>query len=250
MKSDLEAFKGECQQNMQVQAADSRFVKSAADFLTQSVGHKYSYNFEWLGMPIIQYPQDIVAMQQLVWEVKPDLIIETGIARGGSLVFYASLLELNALCGGPGDARVLGIDIDIRPHNHAAIQQHPMAHRIEMLQGSSIADDMIAQVQARAQGAGKIMVLLDSNHTHEHVLAELRAYAPLVSCGSYCVVFDTLIEDMPPDAYPDRPWGKGNNPKTAVWQYLKENADFEIEQGMDQRLLISVAPSGYLKKIR
>lgn len=250
MRSDLEAFTKECQQNMQVQAADSSFVKSAADFLTQSVGHKYSYNFEWLGMPIIQYPQDIVAMQQLVWEVKPDLIIETGIARGGSLVFYASLLELNALCGGPGDARVLGIDIDIRPHNHAAIQQHPMAHRIEMLQGSSIADDMIAQVQARALGAGKIMVLLDSNHTHEHVLAELRAYAPLVSCGSYCVVFDTLIEDMPPDAYPDRPWGKGDNPKTAVWQYLKENADFEIEQGMDQRLLISVAPSGYLKKVR
>lgn len=250
MKSDLEAFKAECEQNIQAQAKDAAFVQSGADFLARSVGHKYSYNFEWLGMPIIQYPQDIVAMQQLVWQVKPDLIIETGIARGGSLVFYASLLELNALCGGPAEARVLGVDIDIRPHNHAAIVQHPMARRIEMLQGSSIADETVAQVHARAQGAASVMVLLDSNHTHEHVLAELRAYAPLVSTGSYCVVFDTLIEDMPADAYPDRPWGKGDNPKTAVWQYLQENTDFEIEHSMDQRLLISVAPSGYLKKVR
>lgn len=250
MNSDLEAFKAECERNMQQQASDTAFVSSGADFLAQSVAHKYSYNFEWLGLPIIQYPQDIVAMQQLVWQVKPELIIETGIARGGSLVFYASLLELNALCGGPAHARVLGIDIDIRAHNRAAIEQHPLARRIDMLQGSSIDPATIAQVAARAAGAGTVMVLLDSNHTHEHVLAELRAYAPLVSHGSYCVVFDTLIEDMPADAYPDRPWGKGDNPKTAVWQYLQENTDFAIEHSMDQRLLISVAPSGYLKKVR
>jgi cephalosporin hydroxylase len=214
-----------------------------------SVDPKYSYNFSWLGRPIIQYPQDMVAMQELLWEVKPDLIIETGIAHGGSLIFYASILELIATCTGH-EGKVLGIDIDIRPHNRKAIEEHPMFKRISMIQGSSITPEIVAQVVERAKGHKRIMVCLDSNHTHDHALAELEAYAPLTSVGSYCVVFDTLIEDMGEGAYPERSWGVGNNPKTAVWQYLKTHSEFEINKSIDNKLLISVAPDGYLKRVK
>lgn len=211
---------------------------------TGSVG--YTYNFNWLGLPIIQFPQDIVALQEIIWEVKPDLIIETGIARGGSLALSASMLQLIG-----GDGLVLGIDIDIRPHNKTAIEAHPMAHRIQMLQGSSVASDVIAQVQQIAASKKRILVLLDSNHTHEHVLAELHAYAGLVTPGSYCIVYDTGIEDMPADYdWKDRPWGKGNNPKTAVWEFLKGNDDFIIDTAIQHKLLITVAPDGYLKRIK
>ena len=237
-------------------------LRSAAHAFTRdSIDPKYSYNFSWLGRPIIQYPQDIVAMQEIIWSVQPDLIIETGIAHGGSLIFSASMLELNAACGGPKDAEVLGIDIDIRAHNREAIVAHPMARRISMIQGSSIAPDVVAKVHTKAAGKRSVLVCLDSNHTRDHVLAELLAYAPLTTVGSYCVVFDTLIEDMPHDAYPDRPWAPGNNPKTAVFEYLRRlaaqpssGADgtslaFEIDKRIDGKLLISVAPDGYLKRI-
>jgi cephalosporin hydroxylase len=210
---------------------------------------KYSYHFEWLGRPIIQYPQDIVAMQQLLWQVQPDLVIETGIAHGGSLVFTASMLELNAACGGPADARVLGVDIDIRAHNRAAIEAHPMARRIDMLEGSSVAPSVVAQVQAAAANRRRVLVCLDSNHTHEHVLAELEAYAPLVSVGSYCVVFDTVIDDMPKSMFLDRPWGPGDNPKTALHAWLKGHPEFEIDRSVDHRLLITVAPDGWLLRV-
>jgi len=228
---------------------DMELAKLANSFLTCSIKPKYSYHFEWLGRPIIQYPQDIVAMQELIWQVQPDLIIETGIAHGGSLIFYASMLELNAICGGCQDAEVLGIDIDIRAHNRQAIEAHPMFKRISMIQGSSTASEVIEQVKEKAAGKQKILVCLDSNHTHDHVLAELEAYAPLVSVGSYCVVFDTVIEDLPDDMFPDRPWGKGNNPKTAVWEYLKTHPEFEIDKSIQHKLLITVAPDGYLKRI-
>ena len=223
-------------------------LKAARTFTEKSTEPKYSYNFSWMGRPIIQYPQDIIAMQELIWDIKPDLIIETGIAHGGSLIFYAAMLELNAVCAGPVDAEVLGVDIDIRSHNKQAIEAHPMAKRISMIQGSSIAPDIISQVKAIAKNHKKILVCLDSNHTHEHVLAELNAYANLTSVDSYCVVFDTLIEDMPADAYPDRPWGPGNNPRTAVWEFLKSNRQFRIDKNIDSKLLISVAPDGYLKR--
>jgi len=218
-------------------------------FLNASIKPKYSYNFSWLGRPIIQYPQDMVAMQELIWKVQPDLIIETGIAHGGSLIFSASILELNAICGGCQDAEVLGLDIDIRAHNREAIEAHPMFKRISMIQGSSIAPEIIEQVKAKAAGKQKILVCLDSNHTHDHVLAELEAYAPLTSVGSYCVVFDTVIEDLPDDMFSDRPWGVGNNPKTAVWEYLKSHPEFEIDKSIQHKLLITVAPDGYLRRI-
>ena len=243
-------FDEESRARLRTVAANERLLADAGAFTASSIAARYSYNVHWLGRPIIQYPQDIVAMQQLIWEVQPDLIVETGIAHGGSLIFSASMLELNAACGGPADAQVLGIDIDIREHNHEAILAHPMSRRVRMLQGSSIAPEVIAQVHAAAQGRQRVLVCLDSNHTHAHVLAELEAYAPLTSVGSYCVVFDTVIEDMPAAMFPDRPWGPGDNPKTALLQYLQSHPEFEIQSQIDHQLLISVAPQGYLRRVR
>lgn len=229
-------------------------------WVNQAAEHRYTYLFSSLGRPIIQFPQDMVAMQELIWSIKPDLIIETGIAHGGSLVMSASMLALLDMCDAieagekldPGISRrkVLGIDIDIRAHNRTAIEAHPMASRIQMIQGSSVAPEIIEQVHAVAANYSRVLVLLDSNHTHDHVLAELHAYAPLTSKDSYCVVFDTVVEDMPKEMFPDRPWGPGNNPKTAVWEYLKTHLEFENDISIPQKLQITVAPDGYLKRVR
>lgn len=239
-------------------ASDQELIDSAKNFTELSAFARYSYNFSALGRPIIQYPQDVVAMQEIIWQVRPDLIIETGIAHGGSLIMNASMLAMLDLCDAieSGDTidpsrskrKVLGIDIDIRAHNREAIEAHPMASRIQMLQASSIAPEIIEQVHKIAKNYQTILVCLDSNHTHEHVLAELEAYAPLTSVGSYCVVFDTVVEDMPSEMFPDRPWGQGDNPKTAVWEYLKTHAEFEIDKSIQHKLMITVAPDGYLKR--
>jgi cephalosporin hydroxylase len=252
-------FDDECKQRISTYGS-SELQKTASQFVVASTIPKYSYNFSWLSRPIIQYPQDIVAMQELIWKIKPDLIIETGIAHGGSLIMSASMLAMLDYCeaveaGTPLDPqttlrRVLGIDIDIRSHNRAAIEAHPMSHRIDMIQGSSIAPKIIAEVHEIAKGYARVLVCLDSNHTHEHVLAELEAYAPLTSKNSYCCVFDTVIEDLPDEMFPDRPWGTDNNPKTAVWEYLKTHPEFEIDKQISSKLLISVAPDGYLKRVK
>ena len=229
--------------------SDREIAEASIAWMTRVNAKKYSYNFNWLGRPIIQYPQDIVAMQELIFSIKPDLVIETGIAHGGSLVFSAAMLELNAICGGPKDARVLGIDIDIRAHNKVAIEQHPMARRIDMIEGSSIDPAIIDRVKVAAKGKTSVLVCLDSNHTHDHVLAELEAYADLVTKGSYCVVFDTVIERLPADMFTDRPWGVGNNSMTAVDAFLPRHPEFQVDAEMDAKLLISVAPRGYLRRI-
>lgn len=238
---------------------DGKLIKESLDWLNHANTRKYSYHFEWQGRPIIQYPQDIVAMQELIWSIKPDLIIETGIAHGGSLIFSASMLALLDICDAietgetlnpkTSHRKVLGIDIDIRAHNRIAIEAHPMASRIEMIQGSSIAPEIIEQVHAVAANYSRVLVCLDSNHTHQHVLAELQAYAELTSVGSYCCVFDTIIEDMPKEMFPNRPWGPGNNPKTAVWEYLKTHSEFEIDKSIQNKLLITVGPDGFLKRV-
>ncbi len=224
---------------------DEQLKNMAVDFLYRIAGYRYSHNFSWLGRPIIQIPQDIIAVQEIIWQVKPDLIIETGIAHGGSLIFYASMLEL---LGGEGE--VLGIDIDIREHNRVEIENHPMFKRITMIQGSSIDEDIVQQAYDFAGDKKHILVALDSNHTHNHVLTELQLYSPLVTKGSYLLVFDTIIEDMPEGFFPDRPWDKGNNPKTAVWEFLKTNDRFEIDREIENKLLITVAPDGYLKCVK
>lgn len=242
-------FEKETQERINSNSNNIDLLNSNNSFVQNSIKAKYSYNFSWLGRPIIQYPQDMIAMQELIWSIQPDLIIETGIAHGGSLIFSASMLELNAICGGCQDAEVLGLDIDIRAHNREAIEAHPMFKRISMIQGSSIAPEIVEQVKTKAEGKQKILVFLDSNHTHDHVLAELEAYAPLTTVGSYCVVFDTVIEDLPDDMFGDRPWGVGNNPKTAVWEYLKNHPEFAIDKSIQNKILITVAPDGYLKRI-
>ena len=247
--SEYEKFRAESAQEIATQGQDQDLAVAGRNWAELANARRYSYHFEWLGRPIIQYPQDIIAMQELIWSIQPDLIIETGIAHGGSLIFSASMLELNAACGGPQQGEVLGVDIDIRSHNRTAIEAHPMFKRISMIQGSSIAPEIIEQVRAKAEGKRRVLVCLDSNHTHEHVLAELQAYAPLTSVDSYCVVFDTIVEDMPAEMFPDRPWGPGNNPKTAVREYLKSHPEFEINKAIDHKLLISVAPGGYLKRV-
>jgi len=250
MTTPEEEFCLEVSHNIDGLGKDSAVQDLSLRWINTIVPHKYTYNFRWMGRPIIQLPQDMIAMQEIIWSVQPDLIIETGIAHGGSLIFWASMLELNAICGGPQTAEVLGVDIDIRVHNRQAIEAHPMAKRISMIQGSSIDPAVIEQVQAKAAGKQRVIVCLDSNHTHEHVLAELEAYAPLTSVGSYCIVFDTIIEDIDASLFPDRrPWSPGNNPKTAVWEYLQAHPEFEIDKKMDHKLLISVAPDGYLKRV-
>ena len=226
-------------------ANNSELVEQARIFFNNICRYRYSYNFKWLGRPIIQFPQDIIAIQEIVWEVKPDLIIETGIAHGGSLILSASILELIG-----GNGQVLGVDIDIREHNRKEIEKHPMFKRITMLEGSSISKGIIKQVNEVAKNKEKIMVILDSNHTHDHVCSELNLYSPLVTKDSYLIVMDTVIEDMPNDFFPDRPWSKGNNSKTAVWEFLKKNDRFEIDKSIENKLLITVAPDGYLKCIK
>ena len=243
-----------------LRAADNKNLNLAAQrFVAESILPRYSYNFQWFGRPIIQYPQDIVAMEEIIWQVRPDLIIETGIAHGGSLIFSASMLALLDVCDAieqkksidpsKSSRKVLAVDIDIRAHNREAIEAHPMASRIQMTQGSSIAPDIVDQVKKIAAEYRTVLVCLDSNHTHEHVLAELKAYGPLVTKGSYCVVFDTIVEDLPPELFPDRPWGPGDNPKTAVWEFLKSHPEFQIDKSIDHKLLISVAPDGFLLKV-
>lgn len=252
-------FLEECRIEVYKQGENNQLAASTRQWMNKANKTKYSYHFSWLSRPIIQYPQDIVAMQELIWKVRPDLIIETGIAHGGSLIFSASMLALldmaesvesgQILDPTQSKRKVLGIDIDIREHNRKAIEEHPMNSRITMLEGSSIHPDIIAQVHEVARDYQRILVCLDSMHTHDHVLAELEAYAPLVTPDSYCVVFDTIIEDMPADMFPDRPWGPGNNPKTAVWEYLKTHPEFDIDKNIQHKLLITVAPDGYLKRV-
>lgn len=246
--------------NIKRLGTDAKLLENSVAWIRETAKHNYSYNFTWQGRPIIQYPQDIVAMQELIWSIKPDLIIETGIAHGGSLIFSASMLAQLDMCDAieSGEKldpklshrKVLGIDIDIRSHNRTAIEAHPMASRIQMIEGSSIAPEIVMQVHAIAANYSRVLVCLDSNHTHDHVLAELQAYAPLTSKDSYCVVFDTVIEDMPKEMFPDRPWGPGDNPKTAVWEYLKTHPEFEINKSIQDKLLITVAPDGYLRRVR
>ena len=246
-------FKKQCSSEIKKQGADKKLSMSTYEWFRLANANNYSYHFECFGRPIIQYPQDIVAFQELVSTVKPNLIIETGIAHGGSLVLSASLLCLLDVMEGldprQSPRKVVGVDIDIRPHNRKALDEHPLRFKMDLIEGSSIDPEIIQQVRSNADGVDRVFVSLDSNHTHEHVLAELNAYADLVSVGSYCIVFDTAIEDLPAGSFPDRPWDVGNNPNTAVHEWLKSHPEFEIDKDIDNKLLISVAPDGYLKRV-
>lgn len=260
-------FSAQVKKNLEGVAADKDFRGLTNIWLREAIRHNYAQNFSWLGRPVVQIPQDIYAIQELIWSIQPDLVIETGIAHGGSLILSASMLALLDYCDAvtqgsmldpkKSKRKVIGIDIDIRPHNRSAIEAHPLSHMIQMVQGSSIDENVVAQVKDVAKKHQRVLVFLDSNHTHEHVLAELHAYAPLVSTGSYCVVWDTGVEDLPDGFCTDRPWGKGNNPKTAVWEYLSSlekqsgtaSPVFEIDKMIEHKLAVTAAPDGFLKRI-
>ncbi len=246
MDNKVAEFIDETNQRIERNSINEKLQLAAREFNIESNKAQYSYNFKWMGRPVIQYPQDILAMQEIIWDVKPDLIIETGIAHGGSLIFYASMLELI------GKGEVLGIDIEIREHNRREIEKHPMYRRLTMIQGSSIDATVVEKVKQFAKNKPTILVVLDSNHTHEHVLEELKAFSPLVSVNSYIVVFDTIVEYLPVNYLPGhiRPWGISNNPLTAVREFLGSNPNFEIDKSINNKLLISVAPDGYLKRIK
>lgn len=244
--NEIEKFEKEREESIAAQGKNEHLQQKATEFMNASITSRYSYNFSWMGRPIIQYPQDMIAMQEIIWNLKPDLIIETGIAHGGSLIFYASILELI------GKGEIVGIDIDIREHNRKEIESHPMYKRIKMIQGSSIDPAIVAQVAEHAKGKQTVLVALDSNHTHAHVLEELKMYSPFVSLNSYLVVYDSIVEKLPEDHLPGhvRPWGIGNNPWTALQAFIKENPGFEIDKSVDNKLLLSVAPDGYLKRVK
>ena len=239
------AFEAENEADVAKLAERDDLVALSNQWVAEVSRLRYSYHFTWMGRPVIQFPQDMIAGQEIVWSVKPDLIVETGIGRGGSLIYYASLLQLLG-----GNGRVLGIDIDIREHNRVEIEKHPMFERIDMIQGSSTDPRIAAQARAAAETVGAVLVVLDSNHTHEHVFEELKLYAPLVTKGSYLIVYDTIIEDLPEDYFPDRPWGPGNNPRTAVNAYLKTTDRFEVDHLIDAKLQITVGRGGYLKCVK
>jgi len=248
-------FKNECLKEINNQGDDRFFLDITKKWIINSTKHKYTYHFQWLGRPIIQHPQDIVGMQELIFNLKPDLIVETGIAHGGSLIFYSSILELVSLCGGPKNSKVLGIDIDIRKHNLKEINSHPMKKRIVMFEGSSISKLIYNKVLNYSQKYKNIMVILDSNHTHEHVLQELKLYAPLVSIGNYCIVYDTIIKDLPDNLGPKRKWNSKDNPSTAVTEYLKflknnkKKIKFKIDKAPEKKLMITACPSGFLLRV-
>ena len=264
-------FRQQVERNIQDIGKDAGFRQLSNSWLVEATKYFYSYNFSWLGRPVIQMPQDMYAAQELIWSVRPDLVIETGIAHGGSLILSASMLALLDYCDAmqsgelldvrKAPRRVLGVDIDIRAHNRKAIEEHPLGAKISMIQGSAIAPEVIAQVKEVARNHQRIMVFLDSNHTHQHVLEELELYAPLTSKGSYCVIFDTMVEDLPDEMFANRPWGKGDNPKTAVWEYMRRLKDegrtaadgeklaFDYDRTIETKLAFTAAPDGFLKRV-
>ena len=257
MKLDiLKQFKKNRTKEIELQGNDLVFQEITNKWFKKSLEFNYSYHFDWLSRPIIQYPQDLVVMQEIIWKVKPDLIIDFGIAHGGSLIFNASMLALLDYCDmlkdekkikfSPTSRMVLGVDIDIKDHNKDLINSHPLAKKIVMIEGSSISEDTIQKVKSFSKGFKKILLCLDSNHSHEHVLKELEQYSNLVSKDSYCIVFDTIIDDLPKDI--NRNWGPNNSPKSAVKEFIKMNPNFEIDKSIDRKLMISVAPDGYLKR--
>lgn len=252
MKPEFDAvaqFHQEREENIRAMTQDKNTKRIGRLFMDHMTDYKYGYYFTWMGRPIIQHPQDIVALQEVIMEVQPDLIIETGIAHGGSLVLSASMLELLDIAAPLDNMKreVVGIDIEIRLHNRAAIEAHPMYRKITMLEGSSTDAEIAAAVREIARQHKTIMVLLDSCHTAEHVLREMELYGPLVSVHSYLVVYDTLVEfeDKP---HTDRPWGKGNSPYTAVQEFLRTHDEFTVDETIEQKIVITSCPGGWLRR--
>jgi cephalosporin hydroxylase len=208
---------------------------------TRSNWHnRLSYEVAWLGIPIIQLPEDMVVMQELIWKVRPDVIVESGIAHGGALVLYASILELL------GRGKVVGVDVEIRKYNRLAIEAHPLSHRIELIEGDSLADETVQEVRSRITPGERVMVALDSNHTREHVLGELERYAPLVTPNSYLVVFDSVMALVADAPAAGEGWAE-DNPLEAVRRFMDGNDDFEVDRAYE-RLAVTYCQGGVLRR--
>lgn len=253
--NDLEKFDLESSENIKRMSKDERLRHASQEWINLSSPHRYVYNWRWMGLPIIQLPADIVVTQELIWKVRPTVIIETGVARGGSIIFNASQLVLLDLCEngvvstGSTKRRCIGIDIDIRAHNRHAIETHPLSNMVELIEGSSIDQATLDHVKSLIKPNDRVMIILDSHHTHQHVITELLQYAPLVSEGSYLIVHDTGIEFAKTDAFQDREWGVGNNPLTALNEFLSKNSNFQIDDNVCSKLLITSSPNGYLERL-
>ena len=244
----IDSFNNRNQNFIKKMNSDKILKKISKKWFLEANKYEYGKHFSWLGRPIIQFPQDIIAIQELIWKIKPDLIIETGIARGGSLIFLSSMLKLI------GKGIVLGIDITLHSHNEQAIKKHTMFEGIKILKGSSTDMKIFNKVKKISKNKKIVMVILDSDHGKEHVLKELMLYSQFVTKGSYILVCDTIIHDFPNNWFHkngiDRPWNKLNNPKTAVWKFLKQNKRFKIDKSIENKLLITTAPDGFLKCIK
>jgi cephalosporin hydroxylase len=244
MSDDRAAFEVGIREGAARMAEDDRLMHLALETSFGADRYGFTYFWKWLGLPIIQTPDDIVATQEIIWETRPQVIIETGFARGGSAILYSSILTLI------GDGIVVSVDIDIRAHNRAAVEGHPLGGRVRLLEGSSTAPETLDRVRALIPDGARVMVILDSNHTHEHVLEELRLYGSLVTEGQFLVVSDTVIEDIPPQTHRPRKWGPGNNPKTALQEYLSEAHRFEPDPLYNSKVLITSSRGGYLRNLR
>lgn len=241
---DRAAFAQRVRAKSEALGRDRQVFESAVATLHAADQYDYFYLWSWMGVPIIQLPADIMATQEVIWTTKPDVIIETGVARGGSVLFMASLLELI------GKGTVIGVDIDIRPHNRDSIERHPMARRVVLIEGPSTDPATLAKVKAAIPAGAAVMVVLDSDHGRDHVLAELRTYGPLVTKGCYLVVADTILGHFDPEQTPrnrSKVWLKGNEPLSALEAYLKETDRFEVDPVLNGKLILSSSPGGYLR---
>lgn len=240
-----ERFQQEREADIEKMGNDAVLRQKSLDWMLHADKYKYTYNYAWMGRPIIKFPNDILIQQEIMWELKPDLVIETGIAHGGSIIFTASMMEMMGI---PGE--VVGVDIDIRPHNKHAIDNHPMKKRITMYEGSSVEPNIIDKVKNHTIGKRCVMVILDSLHSHNHVYQELCAYAPMTTIGSYCILPDTFIEFFPKGYYSEsRPWDVGDNPYTAMRSFMDQNNSFEIDKSRTNKAMITETIDGYLKRI-
>lgn len=239
----IQQFNHERKQAIQEMGEDEQLKQMSLDWMLKADKYKYTYNYSWMGRPIIKFPNDIVVLQEIIMRVQPDYIIETGIAHGGSIIFSASMLELL------GHGEVIAVDIDIREHNRVEIEKHPMFKRITMIEGSSTDPSIVMAIKEKVKGK-KVLVCLDSLHTHAHVLQELKMYWDMVSIDSYIVCPDTFIEFFPKGYFKDRPWDVGNNTMTGLKEFLMHNDHFEIDQEINNKLLITEGFDGYLKRIK
>ena len=241
----LKNFKKRVNKNVKLMPQDSDLKKKSIDWMLHADKYKYTYNFRWTGIPIIKFPNDILALQEIIWKVKPDIIIETGIAHGGSIIFSATMLELIGK-----DGLVIGVDIDIRKHNRLEIEKSKFYKRVKMFEGSSVSKKIIKQIKSFIRPKSKVMVFLDSNHTYQHVKKEIEIYSKLVTKNSYLVVEDTFTEFFPKNYFSNRPWDVGNNPLIAINEFLKKNKNFKIDKNLNEKLSITETFDGYLKKIK